>query len=151
QGKAAAAAQMLQRATETNPLPEYQWTLSEALRADGKTNEALAVEAQLRRKAATADPRTYALYLATRGELPDLALLLAEAELNSRADVFTHDALAWALASSGKQPESTREIELALGEGTKDARLFFHAALIAWRNGEREKAIEWAGEATRMR
>ena len=56
----------LQNAAKLNPLPEYQWTLAEALRAAGRENEASGIEAQLRKHGASSDPRTLALFLATR-------------------------------------------------------------------------------------
>src|SRR5262249_29876519 len=39
-----AALELLRRATELNPMPEYQWTLAEALRANGQGEEATRVE-----------------------------------------------------------------------------------------------------------
>ena len=85
-----------QRATEINPLPEFQWTLADTLRLAGRADEAAKVEAALTRDGAQHDPRTLALFLATRGEQIELAIELAQREFKSRADVFTHDALAWA-------------------------------------------------------
>src|SRR4030095_7213225 len=95
------AVDALRNAAELNPLPEYQWTLAEALRVAGKEKEASEVEAQLRQRGASTDPRTLALYLATRHDSPETALRLARAELDSRSDVFSHDALAWSLAAAG--------------------------------------------------
>src|SRR5262249_31693901 len=80
----------LQNAARLNPLPEYQWTLADALRAAARENEASGIEAQLREHGVTNDPRTLALFLATRRESPETSLRLAKAELNSRSDVFTH-------------------------------------------------------------
>ena len=150
QQKNAAAIDVLQRATELNPMPEYQWALAEALRADGQGEEAARAETQLREKATMNDPRTYALFLATPAESATTALRLAEAELKARADVFTHDALAWALAASGKLPEARRQMALALAEGTQDARLFFHAAMIAHRAGDDGGAQQFAARAERL-
>ena len=99
-GDDAAALADLRRAAELNPLPEYQWTLAEACREAGRVDEALVVESELRRKGTATDPRTCSLYLATRHESVETALRLAREELKNRADVFTHDALAWALAAS---------------------------------------------------
>jgi tetratricopeptide (TPR) repeat protein len=76
------------------------------------------------------DPRTYALYLATRNLNAPLALRLAEQELKERSDVFTYDALAWALHRSGNKAQALAAIKKALAHGTQDARLFFHAAVI---------------------
>jgi tetratricopeptide (TPR) repeat protein len=141
------AVDALQNAATLNPLPEYQWTLAEALRAAGRENEASAVEAQLRQRGATSDPRTLALFLATRHESPETALRLAHAELGSRSDVFTHDALAWSLAAAGNVAEAHSEIQRALAEGTEDGRLFFHAAIIASRAGHAADAERWLGKA----
>ena len=63
------AVDALQSAAKSNPLPEYQWTLAEALRAAERENEASGIEAQLRQHGATGDPRTLALFLATRHEI----------------------------------------------------------------------------------
>jgi predicted trehalose synthase len=68
---------------------------------------------------------------------------LASKELTARADVFTHDALAWSLASNGRLGEAREEIEKALAEGTKDARLFFHATAIAAKAGAKAEAQQW--------
>src|SRR5438034_1257000 len=137
----------LQKAAKLNPLPEYQWTLAEALRAAGRENEASGIEAQLRQRGATSDPRTVALFLATRRESSETALRLAKAEFDSRSDVFTHDALAWSLAAAGKFGEARREMERALAEGTQDGRLFFHAAMIASETGDDIETRLWLDKA----
>jgi Flp pilus assembly protein TadD len=138
---------VLGRAAELNPLPEYEWSLAEALRALGQESEAAAAESHLRQKGAVADPRTCSLYLATRGEAPETALRLARSELETRQDVFTHDALAWALAASGQLEEAGLQMKRALREGTQDARLFFHAAAIARKAGHHADAQHWAAQA----
>jgi Flp pilus assembly protein TadD len=144
------AVDALQNAVKLNPLPEYQWTLAEALRAAGKENEASEVEAQLCQRGASSDPRTLALYLATRHESPETALRLARAELESRSDVFTHDALAWSLAAAGKLTEAHTEMQRALVEGTQDARLFFHAGIIASQAGQPADAECWLRKASEL-
>jgi len=140
----------LQDAAELNPLPDYQWTLAEALRAAGRESEASAIEAQLRRQGATSDPRTTALFLATRHESPETALQLARTELGSRSDVFTHDALAWSLAAAGNLAEAQKEMQRALAEGTEDARLFFHAGVIASQSGDTADAQRWLHKANEL-
>ncbi|HSE37087.1 MAG TPA: tetratricopeptide repeat protein, partial [Blastocatellia bacterium] len=136
----AEAAQIMRQAARLNPLPEYQWLLAEALRAAGRDSEARAVEDKLKRSGAGEDPRTLALFLATRGQQPDLALTLIEQEKKARDDVFTLDALAWALAATGRANEASRPMQRALAEGTKDARLFYHAGSIAAMNGQKREA-----------
>jgi tetratricopeptide (TPR) repeat protein len=147
EGKASEAVDPLQRAAQLNPLPEYQWMLSEALRSAGRAEEAAAVELDLHRDGAMTDPRTFALYLASRAESTATALELARTELNTRGDVFTHDALAWALAANGDIEPASRESDLALSEGTKDARLFYHASIIAGKAGRTRDAETWLSKA----
>lgn len=151
EGKNAEAVKLLQRAAALNPLPEYQWLLADALRAAKREPEARAVEAQLTRSGAVDDPRTFSLYLATRGQQPQTALNLAQQELKNRADIFTLDALAWALTSTGKVREARPLMQRALAEGTQDARLFFHAGTIALKGGEKPEARRWLAKANQIR
>jgi tetratricopeptide (TPR) repeat protein len=144
------AVDALQNAAKLNPLPEYQWTLAEALRTAGRANEASAVETQLRQNGASGDPRTLALFLATRHESPETSLRLARVELDSRSDVFTHDALAWSLAAAGNLTEAHSEMQRALAEGTEDGRLFFHAAVIASQTGHTADAERWLRKASEL-
>jgi tetratricopeptide (TPR) repeat protein len=130
-GRESAALSLFQRAAKLNPQPEYQWMLADALRSAKRETEAIEVESQLRARGEAEDPRTYSLFLATRGEQVEIAVRLAEAEHRTRSDVFTIDAVAWALAASGRFDEAHRIMQRALAEGTRDARLFFHAAIIA--------------------
>jgi tetratricopeptide (TPR) repeat protein len=144
------AVKVLQTATKVNPLPEYQWALAEALRAAGREDQAAAIEAQFRKQSAGSDPRTYSLFLATRHESPETALQVAKAEFCSRNDVFTLDALAWALAAAGQFADARTEIERALTEGTQDGRLFFHAAMIASQSGENAELQRWLNKANSL-
>ena len=133
-GETNAAIESLRQAAALNHLPESQWLLADALRLAGKTPEAVAIENQLKERGASEDPRSFSLYLATRGYDSELALRLARRELDARGDVLTHDALAWALKSSGRLPEARAEMTKALAEGTQDARLFLHRRRHRWRN-----------------
>jgi tetratricopeptide (TPR) repeat protein len=150
QNRLSEAVDALQSAVRLNPLPEYQWTLADALRAAGRENEASRIETQLRQRGASSDPRTLALFLATRHESSETALRLARAEVDSRSDVFTHDALAWSLASAGNFAEAQSEMERALAEGTQDGRLFFHAGVIASRAGHAADAERWLRKASEL-
>jgi tetratricopeptide (TPR) repeat protein len=148
ENKTGAAILNLQQAAKLNPLPEYQWTLADALRAAKREEEARAVETQLQAKGASEDPRTYALYLAARGEQLETAVKLAEAERKERNDMFTLDAQAWALSAAGKHEEAYALMQQALAEKTKDARLFLHAAVIAHKSGRAAEAQLHAKQAT---
>jgi len=136
QGKAEEAIESLQHAATLTRLTEYEWTLADALREAGHSQAAEEVERSLIRDGAMNDPRTFSLYLATRGQQVQKALHLAQDELNTRADVFTIDALAWALNANGRVPEALEYSKKALTEGTQDARLFYHAGRIALAAGD---------------
>jgi tetratricopeptide (TPR) repeat protein len=140
----------LSRAATLNPLPEYQWALADALRVQGRLGAAAAVELEIATSGAAADPRTVALYLATRRTGADKALALVEEELRTRADVFTLDAHAWALAAAGRTAEARDVIGRALAEGTEDARLFLHAGVIHGALGQRREARRWLNKAERL-
>ena len=145
--KATEAIDALRRAALVSPLPEHEWALADGLRAAGNVDEARVVEDRVLRTGAMADPRTFALYLATRRERTDEAVALAEKELTNRRDVFTLDALAWSLAAAGRTAEADDAMKKALAEGTKDARLFYHAGVIASSLGDRARARRWFDQA----
>lgn len=150
-GNAAAAVAPLTRAAQLNPLPEYQWVLSDALRAAGRAEDAQAVVMHLRQRGAVEDRRTLALYLATTGQEVETAVRLAEEELAARADVFTLDTLAWALHAAGRHDEARAVSERALTVGTQEARLFYHAGVIAAAVGQPDEATHWFAKATALR
>jgi tetratricopeptide (TPR) repeat protein len=144
--RTAAAVVELQRAAELNPLPEYRWAFAEALTVAGDRREAAKSEAQIA-ASANEDPRTISLYLATRHQDVERAVVLAQQELTNRGDVFTHDALAWALAAAGRVTEAQQHIDKALAEHTVDARLFLHAGVIAALNNDHRQARRWLDQA----
>jgi tetratricopeptide (TPR) repeat protein len=146
-GRTPEAVASMQRAVERNPLPEFQWALADTLHAAGRVDDAAKVEATLMQTGMQSDPRTFALFLATRGEQTELAVQLAQRELQARADIFTHDALVWALASAGRPDEAWPHMEKALAEGTSDARLYTHAGVLAAKLGRTTAAESWLTKA----
>jgi tetratricopeptide (TPR) repeat protein len=68
------------------------------------------------------------------------ALELAQKELKVRKDLYTYDALAWALCKNGRFQEAETAMTEALKLGTADARLFYHAGMIYRGLGDKEKA-----------
>jgi tetratricopeptide (TPR) repeat protein len=151
QGKAEEAIESLQRAADLTRLPEYEWTLADALREAGEPQAAERVESSLARDGARNDPRTFSLYLATRRQQVGQALKLAQDELDTRADVFTMDALAWALNANGRVTEAREYSKKALSEGTRDARLFYHSGRIALSAGDVVDAERWFALSDRIK
>lgn len=70
------------------------------------------------------------------------ALSLTVAELQARQDIYGYDAAAWALYKNGRYQEAQPMIEQALQLGTRDAKLYYHAGLIAQAQGRLAEA-EW--------
>jgi tetratricopeptide (TPR) repeat protein len=149
QEKAGEAAELLRKAASLNPLPDYQWTLLEALRVAGCPSEAAEVESRLTAQGKRTDPRTFSVYLATQGADVESALCLAKEELQQRQDVLTCDALAWALFANGRHAEAWTAMERALAENTVEARHFLHRAVIAAWLG-REGASRWLEQAQEL-
>jgi tetratricopeptide (TPR) repeat protein len=141
------AAGILRRVAERTGLAEHQWLWIEAEEAAGNPARARLAEARLGRTGAATDPRTYSLYLATRGGDAALALALARDELTVRADVQTQDALAWALYASGSYDQALAQARLAIALGTPEPRLWLHAGLIAMRTGDSASARAWLARA----
>ena len=102
-------------------------------------------------RSAAADRRTFALYLASTGQEIKTALRLTQEELKARADVFTLDALAWAFQAAGRPQEARTYSLRALSEGTQDARLFYHAGVIAALVDQKEEAARWFTQAAAIR
>lgn len=76
------------------------------------------------------------------------ALARARREMARRpSSIHAADALAWALYKAGDSGEALSAIRQALRLGTKDARMLFHAGMIACRAGEREEAREYLEQA----
>ncbi len=88
------------------------------------------------------DGRALSLYLSTHDRDPDEALALAEAESKIRRDLYSEDALAWALYRTGRLREAREASDKALSLGTRDARLYFHAGAIRLAAGERAEGLE---------
>ncbi len=150
-GNVSPAVTALQTAAQLNPLPEYQWALADAMRALGDVSEAETVEREIVSRGPASDARGCALFLATRRQQPELAVQLARQELAERADVFSHDALAWALAASGEFSNAAVHMDKALQLETPEPRLWLHAGVIAFHRRQHAEAERWLRRAEEAR
>ena len=82
--------------------------------------------------------RQLSLYLASHGLDPERALRLATAEAAVRHDAYGYDALAWALQASGRSAEAQAAMETARATGIEDARMLYHAGVIALSLGDED-------------
>lgn len=150
EGALEAALVPLREAIARSPHPELLWMEGDALEALGRGVEAADVRARLRASGAQEDPRAYALYLASRGESLAEAQVLAQRELAERRDIYSYEALGWVQSARGQHAEALTNVRRALAEGTEDARLFYHAGMIAARAHQDEDARRWLSKASAL-
>jgi tetratricopeptide (TPR) repeat protein len=68
-------------------------------------------------------------------------------ELRTRRDIYGYDLLAWALHAQGRDAEAKAAMARALAQGTRDAQLFHHAAIIEQSLGNGTAAVELSARA----
>ncbi len=94
--------------------------------------------------------RHLVLFWADHDMKTDEAYARATKEYETRRDVYGADALAWAALKAAKLDEAQQAIKDALRLGTADARLFYHAGMIARAAGDRGAAMEFLRRALKM-
>jgi tetratricopeptide (TPR) repeat protein len=146
QGRVAAAIEQYRAAQAVVPMPDYAAALAELYgieRMDGekiKQQALLDLLDQLGRAKGEITNRNLAVVYADQDRKLDRALQLAQAELNSRKDVYTYDALAWALYKNGKPAEAADASARALAMKTAEPVFYFHAGMIAAAAGKAAEA-----------
>jgi tetratricopeptide (TPR) repeat protein len=80
----------------------------------------------------------------------DQAYADAVKEYDVRKDVYGADALAWCALKAGKLSEARATAKESLKLGTPDAKLFYHAGMIALADGDAAKAAELLEKALSM-
>ncbi len=126
------------------PRPEIMLALGDVYSAAGKSAEATDSYATVEVIAQLADgayDRALALYFAEHGR-PDDAVNLAEAGLATRKDIYSYDALAWALYHQGRSEEARQAMDQAMLLGTQDPILLFHSGAISFALGNEEAAAD---------
>ena len=86
--------------------------------------------------------RDLALFYADHDRNLGEALALAHKEFEVRSDIYTWDALAWALYKNGKLAEADEAMSHALRLGTRDPMLLFHAGMISAKLGHESQASQ---------
>jgi tetratricopeptide (TPR) repeat protein len=84
--------------------------------------------------------RDLALFYADHDMKLAESLDLAQKELEVRRDIYTWDALAWALYKNGKLADAAKASGKAMRFGTRDSLLLYRAAMIADRMGQHDQA-----------
>jgi tetratricopeptide (TPR) repeat protein len=145
-----------ERAVRILPDPASVSALGDLLQVAGRTKEAEAQYALCEQtaKISAAGGQLYnrqlALYYADHGLKSGEAYQLAKREYETRRDVYGADALAWAALKAGKIDEARQAAKDALRLGTQDAKLFYHAGMVARAAGDREAAQEYLRRALNL-
>jgi tetratricopeptide (TPR) repeat protein len=149
----AESAEFYQRAAGVIPYPQYISFLGDVYTRMQKFEEArkqydlVEYIAKLDRVNQVLYNRDLALFYADHHANPDEALRLAQKELEVRKDIYTYDILAWAYYQNQRYPEAKRAIDQAMKLGTRDARIFFHAGMIASALGNQKAARNYLTQA----
>ena len=91
--------------------------------------------------------RQLALFYADHDHKPEEAYTNAMKEYAVRRDIYGADAVAWTALKANKIAEAKSAIKEALRLGTQDARILYHAGMIAAAAGERVRAREYLIQA----
>ncbi|MDQ6732996.1 MAG: tetratricopeptide repeat protein, partial [Nitrospirota bacterium] len=147
------AAGLYQKAIDVIPYPQYVSALGDVYREMGQPEQA-EQQYQLVEHIAKLDElkqvlfnRDLALFYADHSRHSEEALRLAQKELQLRRDIYTYDIFAWVLYRNGRYAEARDAMTTALKLGTKDARMFFHAGMIAHAIGNRKEAKAYLSQA----
>lgn len=152
-GDLKAAIESYLRAQASTPLPDYAAALYDLYMADGNAKEAekqmelIDVIDRVGQAAKEKANRNLAIIYADHDHRVGRALELAQAELDVRHDIYTYDALAWALFKNGKNVEAEKAIGIALKLGTPEPMFYYHAGMIALGNGKKKEAGEYLNKA----
>lgn len=146
-GDSTAAVEFYKQAQQRVPLPETAIALGDIYTKLGQPDEAKKQYDLLEFIERTSAPagstysRLLALFYADHDVKLDEALTIAQRERAARSDIYTCDALAWCLYKKGDFAEAKKAIDEALRLGTRDARINYHAGMIAQSLGNRPDAV----------
>src|SRR5215470_3972807 len=145
-----------ERAVRILPDPASVAALGDLLQMAGRTKEAEAQYALCEQtaKIGAAGGQLYnrqiALFYADHDLKSGEAYQLAKSEFEKRRDVYGADALAWAALKAGKIDEARQSVKDALRLGTQDAKLFYHAGMVAQAAGDRASAEEYLRRSLKL-
>lgn len=146
------AADFYRRALERVPLPDYAIALGDLYTKLGRAEDAkrqydLVEFVERTGSIEGTYSRQLALFWADHDMRLDDALAAARRERAARKDIYTCDALAWCLYKKGQIAEAKTATDEALRLGTRDARLLYHAGMIANASGDRRGAARYLKQA----
>ena len=148
-GEFKAAIASYERAQASTPLPDYAAALYDLYTMHNDTKNAqkqldmIDIIAKINKTNGEVTNRNVALIFADHDWHVERALELATAELDVRKDIYSYDALAWALYKNKRFAEADQAMAKALKMGTPEPAFYYHAELIAKGNGKTKEAEEY--------
>jgi tetratricopeptide (TPR) repeat protein len=142
-----------ERVTRIVPDPVFIATLGDLYKLAGREKESEAqyrlVEqiARLNAMNGALYNRQLALFRADHDMNSEEAYAEAVKEYELRQDIYGADAVAWTALKDGKLGEAQAKMKEALRLGTKDAKLYYHAGMIARRTGNTTAARDYLKRA----
>jgi tetratricopeptide (TPR) repeat protein len=147
------AVENFKQAQAVIPLPEYAAALEMLYMKLGKIAEAeqqrklLEVIDKLGQVNGEKGNRALAVVYADENRHMDRAVALARAELETRKDVYTQDALSWVLYRAGQQQEAEEFSAKALAFHTPEPMFLYHAGIIAIVGGHADRGKDLLRQA----
>ena len=133
-----------------------RYALAEALERAGENTEAglaytdFATTARARINGSDNANRELIFYYLGFGHDLAEALRIAQLEISRRHDVSTLDAYAWALCGNGRYEEAQKQVAAALAVGIREARIFYHAGVIAAKLHDSASAVRYFNQSVEL-
>lgn len=142
-GEYKAAIASYEKAQASTPMPDYAaalydlYTIQKDPKNAQRQRDMIDVIDKINKNNGEVTNRNLALIFADHDWHLDRALELATAELDVRKDIYSYDALAWALYKNKKFAEADGAMAKALRMGTPEPAFYYHAEQIASRYANR--------------
>jgi tetratricopeptide (TPR) repeat protein len=143
----------MKAAQAATPLPDYAAALYDYYTAAGETREAdkqkemIFVIDQVGQAAKEKANRNLSIVYSDHDWNPARALELAQNELEVRGDIYTYDALAWALYKNKQYDAADEAMKKAMRFRTPEPAFYYHAGLIANALGRKDEARDMLKKA----
>jgi tetratricopeptide (TPR) repeat protein len=146
----------MKAAQAATPLPDYAAALYDYYSAAGETREAdkqkemIFVIDQIGQAAKEKANRNISIIYSDHDWNVGRALELAKNELEVRGDIYTYDALAWALYKNKDLAGADEAMKKAMKFHTPEPAFYYHAGLIAGAMGRKDEAREMLKKALEL-
>jgi tetratricopeptide (TPR) repeat protein len=146
QGDLEGGIEQYQRAVQIIPDPTFVAALGDLYRLSGRDRDAQAQYALVEHIGKLSElngvlyNRQLAIFYADHDSKSGEAYEQASREYAVRRDIYGADAVAWTALKTGKLREAQAAIKEALKLGTRDAKIYYHAGMIALAAGEKPTA-----------